>query len=199
MNLLLALCILISSNPESVQEKYATIPLQNKKTSIGWLYEHLGIRDTNALIISITDNSYWHKAKVTNFLVFKTNGQVMHFQRLVFKEEGKKTTLSRKRIRKKIRPQYWNWLDSCITNQLFKLDQKQLDIEKKPIKGSRKAESLSVRDGIFLSYSIYLNRNKLEYTAYAPLTYINKDYPGKEERIKFLAVIDSFFELIEEE
>lgn len=176
--------------------KIEQIPFHDTLKVTSPLYDLLGVKDTSALIVSVFDNSYWHNARVTSYLVFYPNGKVRHLELKEFKEEGVKHKITRHHIKKASYSVYWNWLDTCISNDLFINDQAKLNIKTRPGKKEGTTEMMGVSDGMYYSYSLHYNRKTLHYSAYEPKTYIDSDYPGKEERIKFLNVVDSFFELI---
>lgn len=179
----------------NLSEKYTDIPFQNTLQSTSPLYKTLHVNDTNALIISVFENSHWHKSLTTKYLIVYPNGKVTKL-RLEKSKDGKtKSDLTRKKVKSKECDKYLNWLDSCISNNLFNLDQSLLNTDTKPSDQPGRFSSLQVSDGVYYNFSIHLNRETLHYSAYAPRSYIEENYPGKEDRIKFLEVIESFYEI----
>ncbi len=92
--------------------------------------------------------------------------------------------------------EYWALLDSCITNDLLILNQKDLENNSMPSKEEGKRALVVVYDGPFYSFAIFRGREYLNNSCHSPESYISEDFKGREEKVKFLAVIEGFERLI---
>jgi hypothetical protein len=158
------------------------------------LYKDLGVRDTNAIIFTTYSNSYWFDKISTDYLVFQSNEKVVLMRKHVSKNSEIKPKIEKIKIDKSMSPSFREWLDTCVSQGLFNLNQSQLDFNEKPISPGR-VSSMIIADGVYYRFAIFHGRKYLSYSSSDPQAFIDEDYPGKEEREKFLKVIDSYYSL----
>lgn len=151
--------------------------------------ELLSLEDKNSLILKTSFNSYWYGGTIFYFLVFQSNGNVSKYE-YKYSDE-KKLKIIKKRISKKKYKFYWEFLNSCSKENLFDIDYTQLNITSKPINDSR-SESMIISDGLLQSFEITKLNEYSAFDTYCPESYIEKKYPGYEERQKLLTLITRF-------
>lgn len=177
-----------SNRPLNFEE----IPFQETLATTHPFYGSLEIKDTNALIISVYSNSFWFQSVTTSYLIYFPDGSISKMTREVKKDGSGTPIIIKEKVSTQEQGQCNDWLGHCLDKGLFNLNQASLSNTKKPNPNTGKVESIQVSDGVQYRISVILNRRFLRYTASNPETYIEEDYPGKEDRLKFLEIVESF-------
>ena len=185
--------ILISFSAQSQDLK--SIPWEGRLPVVSPLYEQLKIKDTTALILALEYKSYWSKGTLKEFLVFFRNREIKLIKEFKPIDKSRKVKIKKKRIKGEINSEMWSFLDSCLTNNLFEIDQKELQKISKPAENG-KTSTMIVNDGPLYSIALIAGRNFSNSYAYAPKSYIESGYPGIEDRRKFLIIIEGFYRII---
>lgn len=155
----------------------------------------LKLKDKNSLIVKIAYSSHWIDGLNTEYIVYQNNGKIKHF--IVYQPNSAelKTTIKRKKIKKKERQHYWDYLHLCISEKRFEIDHSKLNITQKIGEKKGTIESMRVTDGTTYYFVLCQGKNYLTYHSLSPESYIEKKYPGFEERQKLLKLISGFEKL----
>lgn len=168
---------------------------EDSLTAISHVYKECRVKDSAALILLIIESSRWTKGEYADYVIFYPNNKIEIIQAFTPNDSSKKSKWKKTRVSQEANYLFWNFLDSCISNDLFSLNQEELFRNTKPTADGR-VSSLGVADGTFYSFAIFKGRHYLNNSAYSPQSFISAEYPGLEERKKFLAVIQGFRKLI---
>ncbi|MGW9684037.1 hypothetical protein [Flagellimonas sp. 2504JD1-5] len=159
--------------------------------------ELLKLEDKNSLIVKIGYSSYWSKGQNSEFIVYQNDGKVKRFVVYQPNSAELKTKVKRKRIKKKEYQYYWNYLQESINDNKFQIDKSKLNITKKKGKEEGTVESMSISDGANYHFQICQGKNYIAYGSYEPISYIEKEYPGSDERQKLVDLMNGFEKLTE--
>ena len=151
--------------------------------------ELLNLEDKNSLILKTSYSSYWYGDTFFYFLVFQSNGKVSKYEYKL--SVNKKIKIVKKKISKKNYKFYWDFLNNCLNENLFDIDYTQLNIVHKPKTGNL-VETMTVSDGLQQSFEISKLNEYSAFTTYAADSYIEKKYPGYEERQKLVNLMAKF-------
>lgn len=160
------------------------------------IYEEYRIKDSTALIIVLSWNGSWPENR--NYIVFHPDKTIEVIDHVEPINDSKKSKWKKRSVKNRdMNAKFWSLLDSCISHGLFELDQEQLDIDSKYDSKSGKTQRISVSHGVLCSFAIIKGKKYLNYSSFSPDTYIRAEFPGANERKKFLVVLNSFAKLIE--
>ncbi len=153
----------------------------------------LGINDPNCLIMSIGYSGYWQNGTISKFVVFQNDGKILKYD-IYFKNGLDKPIVKKRSLIKKKYKFYWEFLSNHFTKGSFKIDNSKLNIEVKPEEENR-VSTLVISDGTLYNFNIYQNVNYISYSSYSPESYIERKFPGYEERQKLVNLVTEFEEL----
>lgn len=146
----------------------------------------LNIRDDSALIIHISSSNYWMSGTESKFIVFQNNGIVRLYEAFFPSNKLKKTKLKKIKPKKKDIEYYWDFLSDYTSNLKYSFNDSLLNICKKQLYDTISLSIPVVRDGTTYKIEIAKGPKLLSYSTIAPYTYIRNEYPGSDERKKFM-------------
>ena len=174
-----------------------TIDWQGETETKNTYVDLLKLKDQNSLIIRIAYSSYRTKGQNSEFIVYQNDGKVLRFNVFQPNSTELKTKIKRKRISKKEYEQYWNHLNDIVQGNKYLIDKSKLNITEKKGEEEGTMITMSVSDGANYSFSMCQGKNYLAYGSYSPITFIESEFPGWQERQKLVDLMNGFEELTE--
>lgn len=167
----------------------------DKKTEyVNKYVELLDIKDTNALILKEAYGNFWFKGTNATYIVYFNNSSVKGYKVFEPFDSSLKVKVSSMKIKKSQYHFYWDFLNDCVKNNRFSIDESKLNITIKEDLEKGTMETMIVSDGTKYIFGLFQNNQIIEYYSSAPKTYIEKGFPGAEERQKLvdlMADVDS--------
>ena len=153
----------------------------------------LGLNDPNCLIMSIGFSGYWQNGTISKHVVLQNDGKILKYN-VYFKNGLEKPIVKKRNLNKNKYKFYWEFLSNHFTKGSFKIDNSKLNIEEKPEEENR-VSTLVISDGTEYNFKIYQNVNYISYSSYSPEAFIERKFPGYEERQKLVNLVAEFEEL----
>ena len=150
------------------------------------IYATLCIKDTSALILHYniyTSRAYNYTA---NYIIFYENGKIELTTTSFDHIENKATRL---KVKGKSRKPFFELLNDIIDSNRYTFNQHQLNIQEKkmidPKENDFQSIPIDISHGATYRIEFIKGNGISSYSTFEPKTYIDADFPGKEERIRF--------------
>ena len=176
--------------------KIPEIKFQNKSETQNVYIDFLNLSDENSLIVKASYASYWYNGTISNFIVYQNDGTILKFNVFYPYEKNKQISIRRKAIKKRHLKYYWQFLFECVQRNEFQIDKSKLNITSKPV-GNGMVEESHVNDAVDETFEIAQKTEYSAFSSYAAEIYIEKKFPGFEERQKLVDLMRKFEKLYE--
>jgi hypothetical protein len=175
------------------RHQWESLPFEGELPVISPVYEKLDVIDTNALILVLSNWRYRSLVEYKEYIVFHLDGSIEI--RTLYETRGasNKNDIKVYKVKEGQGVALWAFLDSCLRENLFVLDQEKLDLQSGP-KQRRpyKTKKITVADGVNFSFGLLCGRKYLNYHTYAPDAYIKAGFPGAADRVQFMLIYSAF-------
>lgn len=167
---------------------------QEELDSTCWIYQDLKVKDTSALIITISRTGLWSYGMQGDHFIFYPNGKVKHLEKFVSTNKKMRKNYSKRRSIKK---DCKDSLIALIATSHFSFDQDSLSAMPEPLETDSGILYINTWDGLFYSLIIWRGNRVSAFDTRSPESIILAKATGYREKQKLLALIQSLDAIID--
>ncbi|WP_299798557.1 hypothetical protein [uncultured Maribacter sp.] len=192
--LLCCLLILLPILAFSQAPEIPKIDFKSNSEEVHRYVELFGLNDADALVVRLAYSILPDIEPESDYIVYFNNGKVRRYSINESAQTMASPKIKRIRVQKKKYSEYWAFLNLCVSEGKFDINQSQLATLGEKANSWKKA----ISGGQTYTFGLYQGEKYTEYKSFLPSMFKDEEYPGFEDKRKLIYVMEGFKTLTED-